>query len=100
MIPNLESEKEYIGTACLKQQGHDAEQHKRRTNYQKWTQRDSNRRKSNNTNNSEMNQMNKMDIEKGCLKQGGFKATFLSQKVALNKQALKQPLSALSHTKG
>ena len=29
--------------------------------------------------------------EKGCLKQGGFKATFLSKKVALNKQALKQP---------
>ena len=47
-----------------------------------------------------MNKINKMEIEKGCLKQGGFKATFLSQKVALNKQALKQPLSALSHTKG
>ena len=38
--------------------------------------------------------------EKGCLKQGGFKATFLSKKVALNKQALKQPFSVLSHTKG
>ena len=37
---------------------------------------------------------------KGCLKQGGFKETFLSQKVALNKQALKQPFSVLSHTKG
>ena len=47
-----------------------------------------------------MNQINKMEIEKGCLKQGGFKATFLSQKVALNKQALKQPFSVLSHTKG
>ena len=38
-----------------------------------------------------------LQTEECCIKQGGFKATFLFEKVALNKQALKQPLSALSH---